>query len=526
MEGSNEKTMVLLNPKQPAYREHYYSDLVGLDIPVQVLDRQTEHAKQYTEDEWDEMKPRIYQLYMKEERSLKSVMRILAEQNDFHPTIRMFKIRFRRWNWRKNRVQDRTREGAPPRKGTKGDPKGVNALQLEVQHLMSPEILVDQEVPIAISRNYTIDRSGSERWNCIVLNMSETKLTDEQQKTAARFCDAETAYVTTIHQLRGGRIKDAFQSLNRLFDTMTGHRLYLHPKYLTGFWLLCHGIYNACAWINDKDFNLLRELVCFHGANAAACFQKDKSTGAHPIVSLMKAVARMSRDSPQTMKQTFRTAYRAAADSLQEKLGPNHPVVLLTWTEYFWYFNHPVDRRMNLVARQEAALLENEEAIGREADVTICVLHNFVFYLFYCEGDDRLAREYLRDLLGRTRRRIKSQASPTVASFHVQRAHAFGSILQGIFYLQDDGDMERCRDLITATIEWLQGCEGSDAVMHSRMLMMDLYTLTMAWQGGKNLRDLTLAHAKPRSADYDDARPRNERQLSEETTSSGDSPQK
>jgi hypothetical protein len=428
----------------------------------------------------------------------------------------MYKIRFRRWGWRKNQPQTQrhTMVLSGPRT------KGVSAFKLQFRHVGAPELLNDQEVPILISKNYTIDPSGGQRWNCIVLNMSEPTPSAGQQQhgSVVRFCDAETAYVSTIHQLRSGRIHDAFQSLNRLFDNMTGSRLYLHPKYLTGFWLLCHGIYNACAWINDSGFHLLRELLCFHGQNAAACFPKAAS---HPIVSLMRSVARMSRDNPSVMKQTFRNAYRAAAESLEAKLGESHPVVLVTWTDYFWYFNFPVDPTMDLVARQETALVEAEAASGREADLTICLLHNLTFFLFYCIADDRQAREKLADLLERTGRRIAAQPSPTSTptSFHVQRAHAFGSLLRGLFILQDYGDLGHCQEVIGAAIEWLRHYAGSDGLMHARMLEMDLFMLTNAWKQGKDLRELTLAFAKPRSADYDGRKPQRERQLSEETAS-------
>jgi hypothetical protein len=159
-----------------------------------------------------------------------------------------------------------------------------------------------------------------------------------------------------------------------------------------------------------------------------------------------------------------------------------------------------------------------EAVSGREADVIICLLHNLAFFLFYCVEDDGHARIILSDLLERTSRRIA--ARPIAVSFHVQRAHAFGSLLRGLLILQDHGDLGHCQKVIGATIEWLKHCEGSDAMMHARMLEMDLFVLTTAWKEGKELRDLTLAFAKPRSADYNDQKPRRERQRSEGTSSS------
>ncbi|KAI1812445.1 Clr5 domain-containing protein [Poronia punctata] len=520
----NERTLVyLLNANSPSRNHPLVEGTANLTRPEneEAAQEGAEPNKQHTQEEWDAIKPILRKLYMEEDRPLKLVMRTLEQDYDFYATMRMYKIRFRRWGWRKNRTRDHQRTLVLS--GNRA--KELPPFQLHISHINSPGLLNDQEVPIKISRNYTIDQTGSQRWNCIVLNMSEPEITGANGKPVVRFCDAETAYVNTIHQLRSGRINDAFQSLNRLFDSMTGSRLYLHPKYLTGFWLLCHGIYNACAWINDSGFHLLRELLCFHGQNATACFQRSSSASAsnHPIVSLMRSVARMSRDNPGAMKQTFRTAYRGAAESLEEKLGANHPVVLITWTDYFWYFNFPVDPAKNLVARQEAALLEIEASSGREADVTICLLHNLTFFLFYCVADEALAREKLYDLRERTAWRIASQESPTVAAFHVQRAHAFGCILHGIFLLRDHGDLPRCKEVICRAIEWLRQCEGADAILHTKMLEMDLFLLSKAFAEGKDLRDITLAFAKPRSADYNDEKPRRERQWSEETSSSSNS---
>ncbi|GAW20342.1 hypothetical protein ANO14919_098460 [Xylariales sp. No.14919] len=499
----------------PRHNDSALTERLGarhFNVPVHVVPRHIEQPKQYSRDKWDAMKPIIQHLYLEERRSLKSLMQTMAEKHDFHATNKMYKIRFSLWGWRKNRTQDPQHTAVSVHQGT----SRATAIQRRIRHMIAPEPLNDQEVPISISRNYTIDLSGSQRWNCIVLNMSEPASSTGQHSSMVRFCDAETAYVNTIHQLRSGRIRDAFQSLNRLFDSMTGSKLYLHPKYLTGFWLLCHGVYNACTWINDSGFHLLRELLCFHGQNAAACFQKSASHSSHPVVRLMQSVARMSRNNPSVMKQTFRNAYRAAAESLETKLGQNHPIVLVTWTDYFWYFDFPVDPGKNLVARQQIALEEAEAISGREGDVAICLLHNLVFFLFYCVDDSAQARRKLSDLLERTSRRIAAQASPTASSFHVQRAFAFGSLLQGIFILQEYGDLARCQRVIGVTIEWLKNDEGSDAFMHAKMLEMDLFVLTKAWKEGKDLRDLTLAFSKPRSADYNDKKPRRERQQSGE----------
>ncbi|TGJ88442.1 hypothetical protein E0Z10_g386 [Xylaria hypoxylon] len=311
--------------------------------------------------------------------------------------------------------------------------------------------------------------------------MSEPTPSTAQHNSMIRCCEAETAFSNTVHQLKSGQIHGAFHSLDRLFNSMTGNELYVHPKHLTGLWRLCDGLYNVCTWINDSKFRLLRELLCFQGQNAAASFKKSASPGSNLVVSIMRSVARMSRDNPNVMKQTFRNAYRAAAESLEQKLEPR--------------------------ARQQTALREVEAASGCEADITICLLHNIVFFLFYCVNDYAQARKTLTTLLERTSRRVATKASPTAYNFHIQRAHAFGSLLQGLFTLQDDSNLSRCEMIIGAAIDWLKYCEGTDASIHATMLEMDLLILTNAWKEGKDLLGLTLAFANPRSAEHNVTKP-------------------
>ncbi|KAI0455781.1 Clr5 domain-containing protein [Xylaria acuta] len=444
-----------------------------------VAARQIEHAKQHSRDEWEAMKPTIRKLYIEDFRSLRSVMRTMAENYDFHATDKMYKMRFSHWGWRKNRTKDQHPTVVRSRQST----RGTAAIQHRIQRLRTPELLNDQERKLELHSSQNVESTPS----------------TARHNSMIRCCEAETAFSNTVHQLKSGQIHGAFQTLDRLFDSMTGGELYVHPKHLTGLWRLCDGVYNVCTWINDSDFRLLRELLCFQGQNAASS-RKSASLGAHLVVSIMRSVARMSRDNPGAMKQTFRNAYQAAAESLGKKLGENHPIVLITWTDYFWYFNLPVDPAKNLAVRQQTALEEAETASGPEADITICLLHNIVFFLFYCAGDHAQAREKLSTLLERTSCRVATQASPTAYNFHIQRAHAFGSLLQGLPMLQDHGDLSQCEVVIGATIDWLRQGEGTDASIHAKMLETDLLILTDAWKEGKDLRCLTFAFANPRSA--------------------------
>ncbi|KAI0530153.1 Clr5 domain-containing protein [Xylaria digitata] len=465
-------------------------------IPVQVAIRKIVHAKQYSHDEWEAMKPTIRKLYIEQRQPLRSVMHIMAHTHSFHATNKMYKSRFNHWGWRKNRNKDQQHAIVYSRQNI----GGKMAIQHQIQQLRPPEFFESQEVLLSISKNYTINPLGSQSWNCISLKMSEPVPSTPQYISMVRCCQAETAFLNTVHLLQGGQVHAAFRALNRLFDIMTGSELYKHPQLLTGFWRLCDGMYNICNSINDSSFRLLHEMLYFQGQNAAASFRMSASPGAHLMISVIRLISRIGRDDPNVMRQMFHNAYYAVAESLENNLGENHPIVLIIWTDYYWYFDLPIDPVKDIVARHKTALREAEAASGREADITISLLHNMVFFLFYCAGDYAQARKRLTALMKRTNRRVAAQAPPIGYTFHLQRSHAFGSLLQGLFILQDHGDLGQCEMVIGAAIDWMRRCEGTDAFIHAQMLERDLFILTKAWMEGKNLRNLSLAFANPRLA--------------------------
>ncbi|KAK5636400.1 hypothetical protein RRF57_012112 [Xylaria bambusicola] len=465
-----------------------------LDIPVHLVAQQVTHAQQHSREKWEAMRPIIQELYMDQRHSLDIVAGIMSKRHDFYATNKMYKTRFVRWGWRKNRP--RNKQDAPAR--SVQNRKGARALpQHTIQHINAPDILRDQEDPISISRNHVLDVSKLQGW-CSSFTKTNPGPSSRDYASMARYALAEAAFSDTAVQLGRGRINGAFRSLNKLFDAMIGNDVYLHPKHHTAFWLLCDGIYNACTLVKDPSFHLLRELLCFLARNALASFQKSTSASSFFRVRLIMALVRMSRDNPSVMTQTFRTAYLATAEALEVKLGQIHPVVLITWLDYFRYFNLPVDLSRNLVVRYLAALGEVETATGRESDATITFLHTFIIFLFYCIGDEIQARQRLADLLERISHRIATQTSPTSISIHFQRAYAFGSLLKGLFVLEDHYDLAHCEAVVRHTSEWLQHCGGSGGSVHAMMLDMDLVTLVTAWREGRDLRHAPLVYAKPR----------------------------
>ncbi|KAI0505135.1 Clr5 domain-containing protein [Xylaria bambusicola] len=463
-------------------------------IPAHLVTQRVTHAQQHSREKWEEMKPIIQELYMDQSYSLDIVVGIMAKRHDFYATNKMYKTRFIRWGWRKNRPRNKPDAYAPSvqsRKGARAMP------QYTIQHLSAPDILRDQEDPISISRNHVIDVSKLQSW-CSSFTKTNPGPSSKDYASMTRYALAEAAFSDIALQLGRGRINGAFRSLNKLFDAMIGNDVYLHPKHHTAFWVLCDGIYNACTLVQDSNFHLLRELLCFLARNALASFQKSASASSHFRVRLIMALVRMSRDNPSVMTQTFRTAYLATAETLEMKLGLSHPVVLITWLDYFRYFNLPVEPARNLVSRYLAALNEVETATGRESDATISFLHTFIIFLFYCVGDEIQARQRLTDLLERITHRVAAQTSPTASSIHFQRAYAFGSLLQGLFILEDHYDLAHCEAVVRHTSKWLKHCGGSDASVHAMMLDMDLSTLITAWRVGKDLRHAPLVYAKPR----------------------------
>ncbi|KAI0968516.1 Clr5 domain-containing protein [Xylaria arbuscula] len=492
-----------------AHRTHTTTKLLYLpclDIPVQVVARKIGLPKQHSQEEWDRMKPTIHKLYIDEQLPLESVMCIMAEQYGFAATNKMYKIRFTRWGWRKNRTRDEQHPDPCPSQRMEGP-----ATAYRIESLRAPDFFSDHENLISISRNLTMNISEVQCW-CISFDLSKSTIPSfEQSSSVSRFMEAETAFSNTIIRLKSGQINDAFRSLNRIFDAMTGNELYLYPKHPTTLWLLCDVIYDACVLVKDSTFRLLHELLFFLAQNSLSCFKQSATTSSNDRVKLLTSLTRVSQSNPNVMKQVFRTACLVTAESLEEKLGKNHPIVLTAWFDYFWYFGLPVDPAMNIVVRSQAVLSKVEAALGRQADATIILLQNNVTFLFYCIGDEIQARQSLSDLMERIAHRIAVQ-EPGTTSYgrHFQKAYAFGSLLQGLLILEDHNDIGRCEKLIRVTIEWLKHSGGSGAAMHARMLEMDLSILINAWKDGKNLRDLTLVYAKPRL----DKKPKRERESS------------
>ncbi|KAJ3552891.1 hypothetical protein NPX13_g11007 [Xylaria arbuscula] len=405
----------------------------------------------------------------------------------------MYKTRFIRWGWRKNRPRNKQKTSSIADQ----ERNRTNPCSKQIQHLRAPDILKDQEDPITISRNHVMDVTKLQRW-CSSFTKTNPGPSSRDYASMARYSLAEAAFSDTAVQLGRGKINHAFQSLHKVFDAMIGNEIYLHPRHHTAFWLLCNGIYNACTLVNDSHFHLLRELLCFLARNALASFQKFASTSSLFRVRLITALVRMSRDNPGVMTQTFRTAYLATAESLETKLGEKHPVVLITWLDYFRFFDIPVDPARDLVARYSAALREVDAATGRESDATISFLHTFIIFLFYCVRDEIQARVGLADLQGRISCRIADQTSPAPNSLHFQKAYAFASLLQGLLILEDQCDLAHCEQVVRATVEWLKSSEGNGASMHAMLLEVDLSALTAAWIEGKDLRSIPLVYAKPR----------------------------
>ncbi|KAI1296019.1 Clr5 domain-containing protein [Xylaria venustula] len=415
----------------------------------------------------------------------------MAEQHGFAATNKMYKIRFTRWGWRKHRTRDEQHTDPSPIQKEKR-----TATAYRIENLRAPDIFNDQEKLISISRNLTLNIFEVQCW-CISFDLSKSGVpSSEQSSSMYRYMEAETAFSNTIMRLESGQINDAFQSLNRIFDAMTGNELYLHPKHQTTLWLLCDVIYDACVLVKDSTFHLLHELLFFLAQNSLSCFKQSETTSSRDRVKLITSLIRMSRSNPNVMKQVFRAACLATAESLEVKLGKNHPIVLIAWFDYFWYFNVPIDPAKNIAARSQAVLNEVEAVLGREADATIILLRDIVTFIFYSIGDEIQARQSLSDLMERIACRISAQ-EPSYGP-HFQRAYAFGSLLQGLLILEDHDDIDRCEKIIGVTIDWLKHSGGSGAAIHARMLEMDSSILTNAWKEGKNLRSLTLVYAKPR----------------------------
>jgi hypothetical protein len=203
----------------------------------------------------------------------------------------------------------------------------------------------------------------------------------------------------------------------------------------------------------------------------------------------------ISKIDPLSLGQAFQNGLLASANCLEEKLGPVHPTVLLTWVNLKWYWKSPIVETKQLAVRYKQALAESEAVLGPNDPMTICLLHDFTHYLFYGIGDQDGARELVSTLEERAGELVRTG----LPGPHISRAYAFATVALGQFALMDDQVDEFDEIFKEATSCLEKG--GSFAPMQMEMLEADRGTIIVAWREKRELTRSKLNFARPRCMD-------------------------
>lgn len=510
----------------------------------------------YHEEKWESMKPLLRNLYMEECLSLQAVAALMAKEWRFYPTLvgpvpcchgcillthdrqKMYKLRFTRWGWRKNKTKHNTSPKALPRglRRRNDKPRPIVVLP-PIRSLRSPEAMRTHEIGIFAVQSYIRAQFDSFGWGSNPFTFYKTYRTTEV-KPQLDFYGFEISVLYCMHHIKQRRMKLAFEMLRRIFDDLKGTWVVSHPKVVAGYLNLLRKVYGLCVMVEDHDFALLREFMRYQGEGAKEYLKIQQSDQLY-LPKLWMNLAGMNKEDPEHLKHMFRTYLVAAVDCMEEKVGLDHPVVLQAWSNVSWYvtpngphhLHHippsllrrapnnlfsiepedadrglsyrywklPILATKKLVTRFEALLDKAESAFGYASPITISIVHDLTIAVM----NSRTNREYEKDLADDLLRRtaVHVDIGEPQDRTQILRAHAFATMLRGIFYLEM-GQIDNCRRLFEDSIQWLMS-GGPFAKIHGEMLAADLDMLIKAWNSGVQLRELDLNFLRPRCADVE-----------------------
>ncbi|KAI0121732.1 hypothetical protein BJ170DRAFT_134531 [Xylariales sp. AK1849] len=467
------------------------------DVSILFLSRE-KPAKQraYSGQEWDAMKPALQKFYMDMCISLERVMQLMAQEWDFHPTMKMYKVQFKRWKWRKNRskcgnvVATSASFARGPRRRSRKPTSSA-----DMQHLRGPDIMQIQEFEVVATRTYVRAQFESYGWRSNPFTLSKTYPPGEKKTLDCYGIEIWLLY--SMHHLKQGNITSAYRTLGNFFDAVNGVWRACHPKVSRGYMILLCEVYDLCIAAKDYDVALLREVIKFQ-ARGASEYLRDKPGTSHPLPRLMVNLAETNTSEPAFIKHMLGLGALASAHSLEEQVGADHPTVLFAWQNLAWHWQLPIVASKNLPERFRASLDHAEALFGRTHPFAIGLLFDLTLMVCHGHADRAYERRLAEDLLHRTM--VHVSAGPPRERDSIARPYAFGTTLVGLFMLEEDDQPTRCQSLFQAAIGWFsQG--GPLSQIHAEIMQADLGMLKTAWTTGKKLRELKLSFMRPRWTD-------------------------
>jgi hypothetical protein len=382
----------------------------------------------------------------------------------------MYKSHFASWGFRKcNRTRHPIRQA-----------------QDQIRYIATPKKLYHLEAMVWATRDYVRAQFDSHGWIA-------TSFTYEKKQKPPKWFDlraAEIQLLYSMHQMQQRQPSKAIETLNNFFGCLMHTAPYRHPTLLNGHWLMSQKIIELCAIAGDKGLGLIRSLVNYQAGIARILLR-----GLEPMRNVLLETDEISKIDPLSLGQAFHNGLLASANCLEEKLGPVHPTVLLTWVNLKWYWKSPIVETKQLAVRYKQALAESEAVLGPNDPMTICLLHDFTHYLFYGIGDQDGARELVSTLEERAGELVRTG----LPGPHISRAYAFATVALGQFALMDD-QIDECHEIFKEAMSSLaQG--GTFSPMQMEMLEADREAMIVSWREKRELARSKLNFARPRCMD-------------------------
>ncbi|EED11879.1 hypothetical protein TSTA_110580 [Talaromyces stipitatus ATCC 10500] len=398
----------------------------------------------YSEEEWEAMKETLHRLYMKEGKSLDEVIVIMTLVYHFKATPKMYYWRFRKWpDFQKNAVQAQSVTS----KGLRQKPEVLRTRRKEkLREISDFEDLLFQRLAGNIaastsSSSLSIKSTETYRLQEVVLHSVHNfvfGLFETHRWTADQFSifppsgslDLSRMWQQLADQVFGARVlirklemRHAGQTFRNIFHLLERAAFSPDPAMMVKFWRICLYFMDICASMNN--YSLLNSFFQHYRSLLLTRYQEN-----YPLVQLLGALAKVENEA---MLRTLQIGYLKSIHSLKSFLRGDHAVVLSMWSNYIkhWGFDslHPTE----LAASYRVLLTEADFRLGRCSNLSISVLHQFTYSVFYNLHDDAMSFELAIDLLQRSQEVLSSLHPQWQWGLEAQ-AFAFASKVVALIY--------------------------------------------------------------------------------------------
>ncbi|KAI9776260.1 MAG: hypothetical protein M1839_000494 [Geoglossum umbratile] len=443
-----------------------------------VLTYHTRHSKrpppagvgQHSEQEWEQMRPIIRRMYLGEGKILHDVMDNMDLVYHFKASEKMYKSRFTKWGFAKNSkgggggAQGGQHHITAPRQRqkrpliTRGPTKSLVQRRphfpaASTLVLQSPNRYRHQELTFHCVQNYISALFQSRGWMADMFDISPPAGTADQS-AAWRHIEDQCFGVSVL--IQSSSMKHAFQTLDRVFQSLKSLAASCDPSIMVEFWPMCRRLYGICVDINNYQllyefFRYFRELTKYYFGTK------------HPVFLLLDALSHVEWDA---MISTLRVGYLKSIHCMESVIGTDHAKVLSMWSNYIKYWDKQGLPQAIFIANFTRLLAAAEARFGKRSAKAVSVLHSFTYAAFYNFNDQAMSRRLANNLLERAREipHINNEYQWGLES----QAFAFASKVLALLSLQENQRDESRAYLMNA----ISCLENGDRECKTRAVML------------------------------------------------------